>query len=340
MRVTELRELLEKYSKDDLSKMMIELYKAIPKKVRDEKEIDGMLQDFQQYKEAEKIKKEKEKHVDLNDLEREITQFIQNAYKQNYIAPNRYVSKKERPKWRFKVKSYIKQLQQVPVEGNEGKRATDLLDALYEMLCYGCGYYIFNTDNPFRSIGMEQVELVDILLKRKFSMGINKETISSALKQIINYHLDMDTLRSSLFNVFIANLRTVDAKEIAIEQCHHFLMGLKQRTITPEETWVWKDDEYSRERNINELIETVFKLKMELCEYESAIRYFKSNIQEESKEDALFSLLNKLKTYNQKDYWLREYEEAIKKGIRPREELQFTYQYLKENGEFNIDEDM
>lgn len=335
MRVTELRELLEKYSKDDLSKMMIELYKAIPKKVRDEKEIDGMLQDFQQYKEAEKIKKEKEKHVDLNDLEREITQFIQNAYKQNYIAPNRYVSKKERPKWRFKVKSYIKQLQQVPVEGNEGKRATDLLEKLYEMLCYGCGYYIFNTDNPFRSIGMEQVELFDIILKRKFSMGINKEIISSALKQIINYHLDMDTLRSYLFNVFIANLRTVDAKEIAIEQCHQFLMGLKQRTITPEETWVWKDDEYSRERNINELVETVFKLKMELCEYESAIRYFKSNIQEESKEDALFRLLNKLKTYNQKDYWLREYEAAVKKGIRPREELQFTYQYLKENGEFN-----
>ncbi|WP_026684836.1 hypothetical protein [Heyndrickxia coagulans] len=335
MRVTELRKLLEKYSKDDLSKMMIELYKAIPKKVRDEKEIDWMLQDFQQYKEAEKIKKGKEKHVDLNDLEREITQFIQNAYKQNYIAPNRYVSKKERPKWRFKVKSYIKQLQQIPVEGNEGKRATDLLEKLYEMLCYGCGYYIFNTDNPFRSIGMEQVELFDIILKRKFSMGINKETISSALKQIINYHLDMDTLRSYLFNVFIANLRTVDAKEIAIEQCHQFLMGLKQRTITPEETWVWKDDEYSRERNINELVETAFKLKMELCEYESAIRYFKSNIQEESKEDALFSLLNKLKTYNQKNYWLREYEAAVKKGIRPREELQFTYQYLKENGEFN-----
>ncbi|WMM88737.1 hypothetical protein Q7C09_08360, partial [Heyndrickxia coagulans] len=107
--------------------------------------------------------------VDLNDLEREIKQLLQNAYKQNYVIPNRYVSKKERPKWRFKVKSYIKQLQQVPVEGNEGKRATDLLDALYEMLCYGCGYYIFNTDNPFRSIGMEQVELFDILLKRKFS---------------------------------------------------------------------------------------------------------------------------------------------------------------------------
>ncbi|MCW8783733.1 exonuclease domain-containing protein [Weizmannia coagulans] len=133
MRVTELRELLEKYSKDDLSKMMIELYKAIPKKVRDEKEIDGMLQDFQQYKEAEKIKKEKEKHVDLNDLEREITQFIQNAYKQNYIAPNRYVSKKERPKWRFKVKSYIKQLHRYPLKETKGS-----VLQIYSMHCMKC----------------------------------------------------------------------------------------------------------------------------------------------------------------------------------------------------------
>lgn len=184
MRVTELRKLLEKYNKDDLSKMMIELYKAIPKKVRDEKAIDMMLEDFQQYKEAGKIKRSKAKHVDLNDLEQEITELIQNAYKQNYIAPNRYVSKKERPKWRFKVKSYIKQLQQIPVEGNEGKRATDLLEKLYEMLCYGCGYYIFNTDNPFRSIGMEQVELFDIILKRKFSMGIGTPILGSVYSPV------------------------------------------------------------------------------------------------------------------------------------------------------------
>ncbi|KYC59615.1 hypothetical protein [Heyndrickxia coagulans] len=44
MRVTELRKLIEKYSKDDLSKIIVELYKSIPKKVRDEKTVDMMLE--------------------------------------------------------------------------------------------------------------------------------------------------------------------------------------------------------------------------------------------------------------------------------------------------------
>ncbi|MEZ0118499.1 UNVERIFIED_ORG: hypothetical protein ABRZ91_002456 [Heyndrickxia coagulans] len=61
---------------------------------------------------------------------------------------------------------------------------TDLLEKLYEMLCYGCGYYIFNTDNPFRSIGMEQVELFDILLKRKFSMGIGTPILGSVYSPV------------------------------------------------------------------------------------------------------------------------------------------------------------
>lgn len=59
MRVTELRKLIEKYSKDDLSKIIVELYKSIPKKVRDEKTVDMMLEDFQRYKEAEKMKRKK-----------------------------------------------------------------------------------------------------------------------------------------------------------------------------------------------------------------------------------------------------------------------------------------
>lgn len=334
MRVTELRKLIEKYSKDDLSKIIVELYKSIPKKVRDEKTVDMMLEDFQRYKEAEKMKRKKVKDVNVNDLEREIEQLLQNAYKQNYVIPNHYVSKKDRSKWRFKVKSYIKHLQQVPVAGKEGKRATDLLEELYEMLCYGCGYLIFNTENPFRSVGIAQVELFDILLKRKFSTGINSESISFAIKQVINCYLDMDTLRSDLINVFIANLRTADAKEIAIEQCHQLRIGLKQRTIAPAKE-TWDNHEYSRERKINDLVETVFRLKIALCEYEAAISYFKSNIQQRFKEVSLFILLNMLENYDQKDYWLREYEKAVKEGIMPRDELQYTYRYLKEKGQFN-----
>ena len=89
-------------------------------------------------------------------------------------APNSFIHKKERLKWRFIVKDYIKDLQSISVDGKEGKDATDLLEKLYGMLCYACCYYIFNTDNPFRSIGIGQAVLLDLIITRKLGNGLIK----------------------------------------------------------------------------------------------------------------------------------------------------------------------
>ena len=181
MRVSELRELLKKYKEQELNILIVEMYKAMPKKVREEKEIDKLLQNVEGFLSVGKTKKVKEQ-VDLDMLKPEIEQFIAYAYKQYYFAPNSYVHKKERPKWRFKVKAYIKSLQGIPADGEEGKIATDLLGKLYGMLSYACGYYIFNTENPFRSVGIVQTDLVDNIIGRKFGNGFSKESIRSAIE--------------------------------------------------------------------------------------------------------------------------------------------------------------
>ena len=41
-----------------------------------------------------------------SELELELEEFLSDAYAQNYFAPNRFVPKSERPKWRFKVKRF------------------------------------------------------------------------------------------------------------------------------------------------------------------------------------------------------------------------------------------
>ncbi|CAM3255572.1 hypothetical protein [Sporolactobacillus spathodeae] len=335
MRVSELRNALEKYNQDDLSQIVVDLYKIIPKKLRDEKAVDTMLADFQQFKEAEKRKRKESKNVSVNDLEHEITEFIQNAYDQNYLAPNQSIKKKDRPKWRFVVRSYIKNLQQIPVDSAEGKRATTLLEKLYEMLCYASEYIIFNTDDPFRSVGIEQDNLFDTVLKRKFAVGMDRETIKSAIKQLINCSLGRETLRSFLINVFISNLKIADTKEIAIEQCIQLKQELEKQKATPaKKSWESEDSEYRRKEKINDIVETIFRLKINLCDYDSAISYFKENILERSKEISLYILLHMLEKYDQKNLWLREYETAVKEGVKPRNQLQFNYQSLKEKGQF------
>ncbi len=333
MLVSELRELLNKYKEKELRLLIVEIYKAMPKKIREEKEIDKLLQDVNRYLSVGKAKK-KQEQVDLDLLKPEIEEFIEYAYKQYYFAPNSYVHKKERPKWRFKVKAYIKSLESVPVDGEEGKTATDLMDKLYAMLSYACGYYIFNTEDPFRSVGINQTDLVDSIIQRKFGNGFSKESIRSAIELVINSRLDRETLHSYLINVLVKNLKTPDTKEIAIEQCYILRAEqLNPKSNKPKRSSSSDFYEYEKKKRLNNLVETVFRLNMALGEYDKAIKYFTQNYKEQNKEISLYVLLFLLYQYDLEEYWLSVYEDAVKKGIEPRKGLQKTYEYIKENDE-------
>lgn len=113
MKLPEFRKQIETYSIEELRYLTAELYKAIPKKIKEEKDIDPLVLSVpEHFKEngtgkassPSKVKKA----PDLGALESEIELFLENAYAQNYFAPNRFVPKHERPKWRFKVKTILK----------------------------------------------------------------------------------------------------------------------------------------------------------------------------------------------------------------------------------------
>lgn len=332
MLISEVKELLKKYKEEELRLLISEMYKSMPKKLREEKNIDALLQDVHAHLRLGKVQKIKNNQIQIKDLNLEINQFIDYAYKQYYFAPNSYVHKKERPKWRFKVKAYIKNLQGISVEGEEGKESTNLLEKLYNMLCYACGYYIFSTDDPFRSVGIEQTVLLDVIIIRKFGNEINKESIKSAVTLVINSRVDRETLHSSLIKVLIKNLKSPDSKKIAIEQCMFLKEELNiSKPRSSKKLWLSDSSDFMKREKINNLVEMVFRLNVALCEYDEAIKYFKYNSVELDSEVSLYVLLSLLLEYELKEYWLKEYDEALKKGVKPREALQKTYKYIKEN---------
>lgn len=332
MLISELRELLKQYKEEDLRLLISEMYKSMPKKLREDKDIDLMLKDIQSYMRIGKIEKKQSIQVDIKDLKMEIEQFIDYAYKQYYFAPNSFIHKKERPKWRFKVKSYIKDLQKISNEEEDGITATDFLEKLYEMLCYACGYYIFSTEYPFRSVGIEQTEVLDTIISRRLASGISKKSVKSVVELVINSSLDRETLYSSLIKVLVKNLKFPHLKEMGIEQSIILKEELdKLKPTQSKKIWVSDSSDYKRREKINNLVEIVFRLNIELCEYEKAIKYFNDNHVERDNEISLYVLLSLLLEYELKEYWLREYDEALKKGIKPRERLEKTYKYIKEN---------
>ena len=227
------------------------------------------------------------------------------------------------------VKAYIKDLQDISIDSAEGSTATDLLQKLYEMLSYACSYYIFNTENPFRSVGIEQTVLLDTVITRKLGSGINNESIKSVIELVINSELDRETLHSSLIQVLVMNLKSPDFKVIAIEQCKLLKKELQKSKPAPsKKSWSSDSSDYKRVDKINNLVEMVFRIHTELCEYNEAIKYFYGNNIERDAEVSLHVLLNLLLEYNLKELWLREYDEALKKGVKPREALRKTYEYI------------
>jgi len=333
MLLPQVKELLKQYTEEDLRLLISEMYKSIPKKMREDKDIDEMVTDIHAYKRIGKVNRDQNKKSDITELKPQIEQFIDFAYNQYYFAPNSFVHKKERPKWRFHVKNFIKELESIPPEGGKGKEATNLLKRLYEMLSYGCAYYIFNTDNPFRSVGIEQTALLDKVIVRLLGQGINDECIESAIKLVINGHVDRVTLPSDLIIVFINNLKTTDAKEMAIKQCKL----IKKELIQTQENSRKKassSEKYWNTEKRNNLTETIFRIHMSLCEHDEAIKYFHANYIECDNEISLYVLLHLLEDYECINYWVREYKTAQGKGIEPRAGLQKEYNYVMENEKF------
>ncbi len=110
MKVDQVRTLLENYSEKDLRAIVLSLYKAMPKRAREDHQIDILLQDPDAWNRARKPAKQAGSLPDPEDLRYEIEQFISDARNQYYFAPNSVIHKSQRPKWRFIVKSYYKDL--------------------------------------------------------------------------------------------------------------------------------------------------------------------------------------------------------------------------------------
>lgn len=324
MRVAEVNASLDKYSEKELKKLVKEIYKKIPKKVKEEKEIDSLITDMTGFLKQKKNKQEAP--VDFAALKQEIETFTEYAYHQYYLAPNSYVSKKERPKWRFKVKKYVKQLQTFPTTSVEGEEATELLIKLYEVLAYGCAYYIFSSEDPYRSIGVEQMAFYELIVKRLFFQDISESTVKKAIKLAIDNENDRETLHDDLWAVLIQNLKTADMKEMAIRESKGMLKENRQKEV--KNTRFFDSSAYRKLKVNNILTKLVFRLYVSLNEVEMAIQFFNKYIQEDDREIELYILLKLLAQYDLTREWVTEFEKALKKGVTPRRSLLYQYEEM------------
>lgn len=324
MKIPDLRKLLNTSKREDLEKAFVESYKQLRKAQKEE--IDPVLIDILEGNAVEQ--KRTAVTTDFGELENQINIFIKNAYAQNYFAPNRIIPKAQRPKWRFLVKSYIKELEKITPESDNYSKAVKLLTDIYNLICYACDYYLFSTDNPFRSIGWKQQDLFELVVKKTFVSGYTRENIRSLLLQAATGGLSRESLYVYQELTLLHNLKTSDVKYIAIEESKKLVSEKKEKLLGLKK---YDNKQYDLREAINNLCDMILLIAIQLSEPEPAVDYYFKNSMRVNKEITLYCALDLIEIMDDKTLWIKVYEYGIRKKIKPRDSLQRTYHKLKDS---------
>lgn len=324
MKVQDLRNLLSGADRGLLEKAFVESYKHFSKSQKEE--IDSVIVSILEGKDTKKA--EKKAPVDFPALEQEINLFLENAYAQNYFAPNRVIPKNQRPKWRFLVKNYIKQLEKISVESEYFSRAVKLLGDLYHMLCYGCNYYIFSTEDTFRSVGWDQSDLFRMLVKKTFSQGYSKAAMGQLLLDACSGGLSRESLYVENMLVLLGELKTSDVKYMAIETAKE-LTEERLDKLRHLKKGGSDSRSYKLRETANNLCGMILMISIVLAEPEEGVRYFFENCKEYDREVVLYKALDYTDYVSDDRMWVDVYRYGLKMKIEPRETLREEYETRK-----------
>ena len=313
MKVSELREIIKKYNEEDKEKIIVELYKRIPKRTKEDYNIDNYIMNLN-------VKVEKsDKEFTIERLEKEVNYFVECAYSDLYVSPNKIISKSERSKWRFKVKNFYKKLNSFLPTTEDGKKATDLLKDLFIILSFGTHYLTFSSWNTFGAIQISQSEFLMNIVQRKLANGITDDNLSYCI-ELLNVKYDPQEYHKSILISFESCLKTADARYMAIE-------------LLKKQVWLWKEkyrqkDSYENKTYVNYFVECIIDIYIELCEVKNGISYFHKQYINRDKEIKEYILLEKLEEYGLYKEWILEYEKHLEK-IDYRNELKEKYKEYK-----------
>ncbi len=316
MLISELKSEIKKYKKEELEKIIVELYKRIPKSKKEDYDIDYFIKNI----DSKKVEK---KEVNFETLTKEISYFLGCVDNGLYRVPNRIISKKERSTWRFKVKRYYKELIKVLPDSENGGMATFLLIELFKRLSTGSNTLLFVNWDTFKALGVSQYNYYDIIMKRILYNGYTKDALKNCI-DLLNVKKDPDELSYSMFEALFDNLKTSSTKEEALELLNDKIIELKKDLKNAKDF----EKSFAISELLNNYVELVFNIYISLHENEKAIAFFQNNYNERDNEVKEYVLLCNLEDLNLIDEWIKEYE-AKQSKINFRDSLKSKYENFK-----------
>ena len=319
MKVVEIRNELKKYNMEEKDKIIIELYKRIPKRVKEEYDIDGYLKNI---KVNENTKKEKEVKLTFEELASEVNYFLECAWNELYSEPNRIISKSERSKWRFKAKKYYKELSNIDINSEYYDESNKLLIELFKVLSRGTNYLLFSNWETFRAVQISQEDFFDLIMKRVL-VNFNEENLETIVKLL---EVDKDpygSLYKVIYNVFLNNLTSNNQLEMALEIIKKEVDDLNIQVIELSK----KGKEYDLKEKCNYFVLTILDIYIRLEDVNKGIEYFNKYYKAYNYETKIYDLLEELEANEAYQEWISVYENH--KEIQDRESMQVKYKLFK-----------
>jgi len=293
LKISEVRSLLKNHKPESLVLIAEGLYKVLTKQQKQENDVAELIRNPQK----ETVKKSAGKKFNTAGfaaLKKEILFFEEHAYAQDYLIPNRYIPKAERPKWRFHVNRFYKALLEFLKHPEYQKDSTELMVKLYKVMTYACHYVLFSGYDAFDSIRIPQDTFFTSVLNAIDQTTDKKSLATQGVILVIDNSLNRYTLYTDLMKILLEHLHTADMKQYLIEYC----IGLRDEHLNqPREKKGTNRTDYEYRKKLNNLTEFIFHAWMELGEADNAIADFRKYHQESSEEIKLYVMIRLLFGY-------------------------------------------
>lgn len=341
MKVGDMKELAKNAPYDVLLAAFCEAYKKVQRGKKEE--LDDILVPLFQSGTAKKPKPKKAPLETVDQLEEAVSDFAEKAYKDYFYYDNDIVPKAERPKWRFAVKDFLKAMDMIPEDAPDYARVAALYITLYQVLSHGHVEHMFRGDDPFRSIDYPQEKLLERMISANLAADDSPEKLYELIHTICRGYPNPEMSQAGLQRHLLPLLDTEERRENALEQAmklsEEYIGRLgKERSFS---TWITSE---SIEDNCcaEGLSEMVLQIARSISpeRYLSCLDFYYEHCYERDHEIALYRALDILygeiywaeegtDTSEPKRIWVACYEDALRRGIQPREELQEQYATYK-----------
>lgn len=321
MKVKELRELLNYKDSKYMVDAFVEVYKMLPKVKKEE--ADVMITSILEGK----GKAKKEEVIDYPKLFEQIQYFLDCAYAGYYFIPNKVIPKPMRSKWRFQVKQFINQLLVLPSLHEHYQKATNYLMELYNMLSYGCGVYIFSSEDPFRSVGIKQEELFEHVINHMCQLPIDKEKMKKMILCATNITLSSECLDIYLMNVLYQHFQSPNKQKIIVDICTQIVVEQEEKLNKLKK---YDNRRYFIEKSIENLATLILIFSLSSGLTKKGLDYYFKHINN-SKNEIACRALDIVDSYDDFDAWIFIYEYGLKKKINFSQNTKNKYEELMNN---------